>query len=59
VGREALDFIDTLNLLASTDAVLACMRRSMARHGFEMLLFMGLPVLGRRLGCTPRSKITL
>jgi hypothetical protein len=42
VGREALDFIDTLNLLASTDAVLACMRRSMARHGFEMLLFMGL-----------------
>jgi LuxR family quorum sensing-dependent transcriptional regulator len=42
-GREALDYIDTLNHLDSPDEVLGSMRQSIARHGFDTLLFFGLP----------------
>jgi LuxR family transcriptional regulator, quorum-sensing system regulator BjaR1 len=47
-GREALDFIHTLNHLASSDAVLTTLHHATARHGFETVLFLGLPARNQR-----------
>jgi hypothetical protein len=47
-GIEALDFIQALKRLGSPSAVLASMHQAVARHGFENLVFMGLPRRGQR-----------
>lgn len=47
-GREALDFIQDLNHLNTQDAVMGSMQHAVGRHGFETLLFMGLPSHNQR-----------
>jgi LuxR family quorum sensing-dependent transcriptional regulator len=45
-GRDAFDFIDSIDHLATTDAVLDSMHRVLGRAGFETLIFIGVEEAG-------------
>lgn len=49
VGRDALDFIDSLNTLADPAAVVGALREKLASYGFHAFLITGLPEVGDRI----------
>lgn len=42
-GRNALDFIEAIETLGTTDAVMNAMEKAFGRFGFETIILAGLP----------------